>query len=115
MIVTNNYDMNPINHANIYAARERFNLTDMVVLTFEPGDATRYRVVLMHNGADDNQSLTIERHESYGALYAQATVLIGAPHNDKDRLTSTDMEPLANNNVHTAHMLAALINNFLDR
>lgn len=111
----NEYDLNPINYGSIDVARSQFALTDLIMLTFEPGDTTRYRIVLMANSIHDGSTLTIERHPSYGSLKAQSTTVIGAPACDADRITAADMEPISNNNVHTSFMLAALINNFLER
>ncbi len=112
MLDANNYDLAPINHPNIDVARTVADITNTVVLTFEPGDMTRYRVVLHYN---EDGTLTIERHPAYGALCSESSVILPPPNNDADRLTASDLEPISNNNVHTSHMLAILLNNFLDR
>ena len=112
---TSEYDLNPINFPTIDVARERFALTDIVALTFEPGDMTRYRIVLLHNGETNGNTLTIERHAAYGSLRSESSTVISAPANDTDCISPTDTMPISNNNVHSSLMLAALINNFLER
>ena len=100
------FDFKPVNHASISHAREQLERYHRVFVILEPGDATRYCLLV----TEVNGIYWIIRMETPGAPFSDA---IGAVSIAKMKFAPFDLKPLARGNIHTEMVLYHFLKEFI--